>query len=116
MRPDLMPREVAQAPSVTAKDFEHMHRLAADENWASYFGAPRHASVALGRRDVEERSRQHIAMALRILNGLDVRNIPRYSTMIAKVPGVSEVMDRSAKWNAKVEERQRKWLPKKKRP
>lgn len=111
-----MPREVAQAPSVTAKDFEHMHKLAADENWAGYFGAPRHASVALGRRDVEERSRQHIAMALRILNGLDERNVPRYSTVIAKVPGVSDVMDRSAKWNAKVEERQRKWLSKNKRP
>ena len=112
LRPDLVSREVVKAPSLTAKDFVGLRRLAEREDWTGYFGAPRYASAALGRRDVEERVREHIAQALRILDGLDERRIPRYSAIIAKVPGISEMIDRSLKRDDTIEKRQREWLAK----
>ena len=84
VRPDLVPAAVANAPSVTGKDLADLRRIAAGDNWNGYFGAPRYASAALGRRLLEAQNRERVALALRILDGLDERQIPRYAAaMIA---------------------------------
>ena len=112
LRPDLVPSTVAKAPSVTGKDFPDLMRIAGAEGWAGYFGAPRHASAELGRRLLEARNREFISLALRILDGLDERQVPRYVAMVWKAPGIATVMDASAKRDAAVEERQQQWLSK----
>jgi hypothetical protein len=112
MRPDLVPAAVANAPSVTGKDLADLMRIAAGEKWTGYFGAPRYASAALGRRLLEAESRELVALALRILDGLDERQVPRYNPSIAKLPGATALADANAKRDAAIEEQQRQWLAK----
>jgi creatinine amidohydrolase/Fe(II)-dependent formamide hydrolase-like protein len=113
MRPDLVPAAVVNAPSVTGKDPADLMRIAAGEKWTGYFGAPRYASAALGRRLLETENREWVALALRILDGLDERQIPRYTaTPIAKSPDGIAVADANAKRDAAIEEQQRQWLAK----
>ena len=112
LRPDPASAAVANAPSVTGKDFADLRRIAAGEKWPGYFGAPRHASPALGRRLVEEQNQQFVALALRILDGLDERQIPRASAMTAKLPELAAVADANTKQDAAIEEQQRQWLAK----
>ena len=110
LRPDLVASTIRNAPTITAKDFPDLMRIAHRPDWPGYFGAPRHASVALGRALLARELRPPIEAALKILDGADERTMPRYSTMIYTVPGVSAVMDSSAKHDSTVEARQQAWL------
>jgi creatinine amidohydrolase/Fe(II)-dependent formamide hydrolase-like protein len=110
LRPDLVPPTIANAPSVTARTFPDLRRLAAQPNWTGYFGAPRYASPDLGRQVVELLLRRHIALALRILDGQDERLLPRYARMITEVPGVAAVVGANAAHDAAMNQRQRAWV------
>lgn len=110
LRPDLVPATIKNALSITAKDFPDLVRIAHQPDWPGYFGAPRHASVALGQALLARELRAPIEAAMKILDGADERTMPRYSKMIYTVPGVSAVMDSSAKYDAAVEARQQAWL------
>ena len=110
LRPDLVPPSVTKAPSVTGKDFSDLRRIAAGDAWTGYFGAPRFASPKLGSRLLDEENRAMVALALRILDGLDEQQVPRYTAMMSKVPGLADVMDAAAKRDAAIEERQQQWL------
>jgi len=106
LRPDLVSAAIKDAPSITAKDFADLVRIAHQPDWPGYFGAPRQASVALGRALLARELRAPIEAAMKILDGADERAMPRYSKTIYEVPGVSAVMDSSAKYDAAVEARQ----------
>ena len=112
VRPDLVPRAVANAPSVTGKDLADLRRIAAGEKWTGYFGAPRYASAALGRRLLAAQNWESVALALRILDGLDERQIPRYAATMTKLPDGAAIADDNAKRDAAIEEQQRQWLAK----
>jgi creatinine amidohydrolase/Fe(II)-dependent formamide hydrolase-like protein len=112
MRPDLVPAAVANAPSVTGRDLADLRRIATGDNWTGYFGAPRYASAALGRRLLETENRELVALALRILDGLDERQIPRRAAVIAKLPNRAAITDANTKRDAAIEEQQRQWLAK----
>jgi hypothetical protein len=51
-------------------------------------------------------------LALRILDGLDERQVPRYTAMITKLPEGAALADANAKRDAEIEEQQRQWLAK----
>jgi creatinine amidohydrolase/Fe(II)-dependent formamide hydrolase-like protein len=110
LRADLVASSIQSAPSITAKDFPDLVRIAHQPDWPGYFGAPRHASVALGQALLARELRPRIETAMKILDGADERTLPRYSKMIYTVPGVSAVMDSSAKHEAALEARQQAWL------
>ena len=110
LRPDLVPAAIAQAPLVTGRDFADLQRLAARPGWPGYFGAPRRASAELGRRVVEAESRQYVALALRILDGLDERRIPRFAVVRGEQPGPASVARAAASRDSAEERRQRAWL------
>jgi Tfp pilus assembly protein PilX len=40
---------IKSAPSITGKDFPDLMRISHQPNWPGYFGAPKHASAAIGR-------------------------------------------------------------------
>lgn len=111
LRPDLVPATIAKAPSVTGKDLADLRRIAAGDTWTGYFGAPRYASAELGNRLLEAQIGAVVALAMRILDGLDERPIPRY-TAILKQPDAAALAAAHAKREAEVEERQRQWLAK----
>jgi creatinine amidohydrolase/Fe(II)-dependent formamide hydrolase-like protein len=109
MRPDLVSPAVANAPSVTGKDLADLQRIATGDNWTGYFGAPRYASAALGRRLLKAANQEFVALALRILDGLDERQISQRT----RAPGVAAgVGNANAKRDAAIEEKQRQWLAK----
>jgi creatinine amidohydrolase/Fe(II)-dependent formamide hydrolase-like protein len=110
LRPDLVPAAIAQAPSLTASDFSDLQRIAASPGWPGYFGAPRYASAELGRRLVEAENHQFVALALRILDGLDERQVPRFSVIRGQSPGPASVWRASAVHDSTEEARQRAWL------
>jgi creatinine amidohydrolase/Fe(II)-dependent formamide hydrolase-like protein len=110
LRPDLVPAAIAQAPSITASDFSDLQRLAASPGWPGYFGAPRYASAELGRRLVEAKNHQFVTLALRILDGLDERQVPRFSVLQGQNPGPASVWRASAVHDSTEEARQRAWL------
>jgi creatinine amidohydrolase/Fe(II)-dependent formamide hydrolase-like protein len=112
LRPDLVPATVTKAPSITGKDFPDLMRIARSEGWPGYFGAPRYATAELGRRLIEARNREFVSLALRMLDGLDDRQVPRYVARVWNAPGIATVMEASAKRDAAVEERQQQWLAK----
>jgi len=110
LRPDLVPASITNAPSITAKDFPDLVRIARERDWPGYFGAPRHASVALGKTLLVRELQGRIAAAMKILDGADERTMARYSRMVYGIPGVSAVMDSSAKHEAALEAREQAWL------
>ena len=110
LRPDLVPASIAQAPSVTAESFSHLQRIAARPGWPGYFGAPRHASAELGRRLIEAEHQQFVGLALRILDGLDERQIPRLAVIRGQSPGPATVWRASALHDSVEDARQRAWL------
>ena len=110
LRSDLVASSIQNAPSITAKDFPDLVRIAHQPAWPGYFGAPRHASVSLGLALLARELRPHVEAAMKILDGADERTLPRYSKMIYTVPGVSAVMDSSTKHEAAIEARQQAWL------
>jgi len=112
LRPDLVPATIANAPSVTGKDLADLRRIAAGDKWTGYFGAPRYASAELGRRLLEAQVAEVVALALRILDGLDERQVPRYTAMMTKLPEGAALADANAKRDAEIEEQQRQWLAK----
>ena len=116
LRPDLVPPSVAQAPSITARDFADLRRIAAAPGWPGYFGAPRHASGALGRRLVEAENGQYVALALRILDGMDERTVPRLSAIRGQQAGPAAVSRAAALRDAAEERRQRRWLDRRRQP
>jgi creatinine amidohydrolase len=112
LRPDLVSPAVGNAPSVTGKDLSDLPRIAAGDQWTGYFGAPRHASPELGRRLLEAANREFVSLALRILDGLDDRQVPRRTAIIAKRPEAAAGAAANAKRDAAIEEQQRQWLAK----
>ena len=110
LRPDLVPASVANAPSVTGRDFADLMRIAAKPDWPGYFGAPRFANPELGRRIVEAEGGHYVDIALKILDGLDPREIPRTADQRTQNPLIVSVT-RAAVARDSVEERRRQeWL------
>jgi creatinine amidohydrolase/Fe(II)-dependent formamide hydrolase-like protein len=111
LRPDLVPASIAQAPARTARNFADLVELARADGWPGYFGAPAYATAAIGAANQEDRARRLIAAALKVLDGWDPADQPRYGDMILKVdPAVRGVIERSRRHDDESEARQRAWL------
>lgn len=110
LRPDLVPSAVAQAPSLTARDLSDLFRIATRPDWPGYFGAPRHATPALGRGLFEADSGWLVDIALRLLDGtVDERQIARVSAL-EKVPEVAKALEPGRQRDAATARRQQEWL------
>jgi len=111
IRPDLVATDVAGAPSITGKDFIDLRRIAAQDGWPGYFGAPRLASASLGQQLLAAEVGTRIDIAMKILDGTDdERSHERYSSFIYKLPGVAEETAAASSHDEVVNERQREWL------
>ena len=79
LRPDLVPASIKNAPTIAARDFPDLVRIAHQTDWPGYVGAPRHASVALGQALLARGLRGSIEAAMKVLDGTDERTMARYS-------------------------------------
>ncbi|HET7291213.1 MAG TPA: creatininase family protein [Vicinamibacteria bacterium] len=108
LRPDLMAPDFDKAPSLTAHTFADHVRIARATGWPGYFGAPRLATAAMGAQEFQRSSLRLTEFALRILDGLDHRAIPRYADEMdpLNVAGEQDQLDHERT----VEKRQLDWL------
>ena len=81
LRPDLVPNAVAQAEDHSGNDWAALVRIARETSWPGYFGSPRVATAAQGARIVQAVTASAVDYALRILDGLDPRTVPRIGTL-----------------------------------
>jgi creatinine amidohydrolase len=112
LRPDLVPAAFRQAPSITATSFDGLVAAARRPEWPGYFGAPRHATAAVGASFYRQKSDLVIAAALRLLDGQPGPPTARYSDEIVKSPVVAAVVADSLAGDLALEARQEAWLKK----
>ncbi len=114
LRPDLVAPAVHRAPSATAKDFPDMVRIARQDGWPGYWGAPRYASAAFGADSFHKIAQKMNGLALQILDGLEWRKIPRFSDeqIAGSRPAGQQIA--GAEYDRKREQRQMEWLKSKK--
>jgi creatinine amidohydrolase len=110
LRPDLVAPAVARAPAVTTDTLAGMVTAAKAADWPGYFGAPRHATAAVGASGYHDESRRAIGEALQVLDGREPPAAPRYADVIVKDPAVRDIVRDSTARDAAREARQRAWI------
>jgi creatinine amidohydrolase len=110
LRPDLVDSvALRRARDVTAPGPEAWAAAGAAPDWPGYVGAPRFATLELGRWIYERESAGCTAMALRLLDGTDEATIPRYADQMRAIPPVRAAMDAQQREDQAQAERQARW-------
>jgi creatinine amidohydrolase/Fe(II)-dependent formamide hydrolase-like protein len=109
-RPDLVPQAVKQARSVSAADFPAREAVARAPDWPGYFGAPRHATAAIGAALYREESRHVTEHALKVLDGQEGPAVPRLADVLVETPARRDAFAAGAAHDAAREARQSAWL------
>ncbi|CAN5629721.1 hypothetical protein BH20VER1_BH20VER1_11290 [soil metagenome] len=112
--PETVKPEIADAASVTGKDFAELVRIAEQKEWPGYFGAPRFASAEIGRRVMEAQAAKLSEIAQAILDGKDWPEERLYTEdkmdpADVKISRATEAVD------AAIAKRQKSWLARQKR-
>jgi creatinine amidohydrolase/Fe(II)-dependent formamide hydrolase-like protein len=110
LRPDLVPSSIERARDVTAPAPPDWRRVAADSAWPGYVGAPRFASMALGRWTWRHERAGCADLALRLLDGLDERTVPRYADRMRSIPPLRAALDSLLAGEDSAAARQEAWL------
>lgn len=110
LAPDRVSPDLEDAPTVRAADPAGLVELARREDWPGYFGAPRLASAAQGAEIWANFSEAAVGTALRILDGLDPAELPRYADLISQDPVIAEINRDALAEDAERRERQTEWL------
>ena len=110
--PHLVSPAIAQAAPFTGGDFGDLVRLARQEGWPGYFGAPARASAALGAQQYRAETAQMIQAGLRVLDGWNPRGEARYADIMDGMPPVKAVDEAADAEDAKAAARQQAWIEK----
>ncbi|MEO6445816.1 MAG: creatininase family protein [Gemmatimonadaceae bacterium] len=86
LAPSLVRSDARNAPDYANGTMEGLVRLSQRAGWPGYFGAPRLASVAHGQHVWRALADSTIGVALRIVDGLSPRSLPRFADELAKSP------------------------------
>jgi creatinine amidohydrolase/Fe(II)-dependent formamide hydrolase-like protein len=110
LRPHLVAPGYAQARAITGNSISELIPAAEQASWPGYLGSPRHARRDIGAAALTAVTNTLTDLALKILDGFDHRQIPRYGDFTRNDPG-NAVIDRRA--TADEQENERKqvaWL------
>ena len=110
IRPDLVDFSYKTARPFSARSMESLVQIAKGDSWLGYFGSPRLATVSRGAQIYRRYSTQMFDTALKILDGLDERTVPRFADESLSDPGEFAVSRGSIKRDEEVEKRQQDWL------
>lgn len=113
LRPDLVAPEYVNARPFTGKSLSDLIPVAEGPNWPGYLGSPRHARADIGAAAVDLLTSAAADVALKILDGLDYLQIPRYGDVTRDDPGNATIDRRAAGDEQDNERRQTAWLNKK---
>ncbi len=112
LRPDLVDTVYRHLAPLTLTNPGQWPALIRGAQWPGYAGSPRLASAAFGASEMRDRAAQRIAVALRILDGLDERPMipPLARDPAAGEPANGAATRATSAYYAEVERRQRAWL------
>jgi creatinine amidohydrolase len=77
LQPDLVHPGFQNAKPLTARSWADLWQIARADDWPGYFGSPRLASREYGEARMQARATVMTDYALKILDGLDERTVPR---------------------------------------
>jgi creatinine amidohydrolase/Fe(II)-dependent formamide hydrolase-like protein len=112
LRPDLVSPAHTQAPPHTGHDWGDLVRIAQKQDWHGYFGSPRLVSAAHGAKAWKALSSQFVEFALRMLDGVDLKQVPRYGDAMTKSPANVAIDNAALARDSEVERKQTEWLRK----
>jgi creatinine amidohydrolase/Fe(II)-dependent formamide hydrolase-like protein len=115
-RPDLVAPGYRTARSLPGKNWDELISVAQAPGWPGYFGAPKQASAAEGQTRTEQRGKIAADLMWRIVEGADMRDIPRWTTMMAGSAAVAKVDQAEAAYERSREDRFAAWLAQRKKP
>ena len=110
LQPELVKSTYKDAPPVTARGFGAVVQIAQSEAWTGYFGSPRLANLDYGKRAWEVGSNELVAIALRILDGWNFRELPRLGDMMSLIPASKAVNEDALKHDEEIARKQREWI------
>lgn len=110
IRPDLVAAGFRTARSLPGEDWDDLVRIARTPGWPGYFGAPKQATAAEGEARIKQRAKVAADLMWRIVDGADMRDIPRWTTMMSSSQAIVEVDRAEAEHERAREERFAAWL------
>jgi creatinine amidohydrolase len=116
IRPDLVAPGFRTAPSLPGKNWDDLVRIARAPGWPGYFGAPKQATAAEGEARIKQRSQVAADLMWRIVDGGDVRDIRRWTTMMSGSDAIVKVDHAEAAHERAREERFSAWLARRGKP
>ena len=116
IRPDLVAPGFRTALSLPGKNWDEIVRIARAPGWPGYFGAPKQATAAEGEARIKQRGKVAADMMWRIIDGADVRDIPRWTTMMSSSEAIVNIDRAEAAHERAREERFSAWLAKRRKP
>ena len=112
LRPDLVSPSVPEAKPQTGRNWDDLIRLARAPGWPGYFGSPRLATAARGAQVLASDAKNAIEYAMKLLDGLDERQILRLGDFSSKsAPNVGIDKD-GIEREREIEKKQQAWLQK----
>lgn len=109
-RPDLVAPGYRNAKSLTGGDMADLVRLAREDDWPGYFGAPRLASTSFGAVAWQSFAEKARATVLAILDGDDYRSLLRYADVADQDPATLAVNLEDAAQDDRVAAQHGRWL------
>jgi creatinine amidohydrolase/Fe(II)-dependent formamide hydrolase-like protein len=109
LRPDLVGPIANLAPQ-TAATPPDIHRVATAPGWPGYIGSPRWATAARGAHSNAKWLRIHATFALKILDGADERDAPRYGSEQPAGPEDVALDQAVLSREEEIERKQQAWL------
>jgi hypothetical protein len=79
---------------------------------AGYVGSPRLATAARGALVDEATSKGIIDYALKVLDGFDERQLPRWGDVSAKIPATVSLSEPAVKRETEIKQKEQAWLAK----
>src|SRR5688572_25874097 len=116
IRPDLVAPGFRTALSLPGKNWDEIVRIARAPGWPGYFGAPKQATAAEGEARIKQRGKVAADLMWRIIDGTDVRDIPRWTTMMSSSEAIVNIDRAEAAHERAREERFSAWLAKRRKP
>jgi creatinine amidohydrolase/Fe(II)-dependent formamide hydrolase-like protein len=112
LRPELVNSRYKQAKPFASDKMEDLIAIAQSNDWLGYFGSPRLATRKQYANGWQIASQEAISLALKILNGLDERTIPRFGDEMLKSKPDVALDEASLKHEAEIKRKQDDWLKK----
>ncbi len=111
LKPNLVDAAFKRLAPVTVTDPATFSSRAMGDDWLGYFGSPRLATPAFGKKLMHHHLKSAARIMGRVVDGEDPKKFPRYADGAMKRE--AEVAAKAYEYDAKVERRQQDWLRKK---